>query len=78
MQLPPALVHTSDAEFFGADATTLAQRWTATGALCDLQIWPDQMHVFQALPVLIPESRLAYRAAARFIRSHLPPTALAV
>ena len=78
MQLPPALIHTSDAEFFGADATTLAQRWTATGAPCDLQIWPDQMHVFQTLPLLIPESRLAYRAAARFIRSHLPPTALAV
>ncbi|MQY17625.1 alpha/beta hydrolase [Nocardia macrotermitis] len=78
MRLPPALIHTSDAEFFGADAAVLAQRWSATGAPCDLQIWPDQMHVFQALPALIPESRLAYRAAARFIRSVLPPEALAV
>ncbi|WP_084525884.1 alpha/beta hydrolase [Nocardia vaccinii] len=78
MQLPPALIHTSDAEFFGADATTLARRWSATGTPCTLQNWPDQMHVFQALPALIPESRLAYRAAAQFIRSVLPPPALAV
>ncbi|NKY54909.1 alpha/beta hydrolase [Nocardia flavorosea] len=76
--LPPALIHAGDTEFFGGDALVLAQRWTATGAVCDLQIWPDQIHAFQVLPVLIPESRLAYRSAARFAAAVLEPTAAAV
>lgn len=72
LPLPPLLVHAGDAEFFGGDATALATRWSAAGGACDLQIWPDQMHVFQALPVFVPESRAAYRAAARFITAHVP------
>ncbi|UGT67694.1 alpha/beta hydrolase [Nocardia gipuzkoensis] len=77
MSLPPALIHTSDTEFFSNDATTLANRWTAAGAHCELQVWPDQMHVFQALPALIPESRFAYRAAGRFVTSILEPSTAA-
>ncbi|WP_433193660.1 alpha/beta hydrolase [Nocardia sp. CA-107356] len=75
MRLPPALIHTSDAEFFGGDALALAQRWIDVGAACELQVWPDQMHVFQALPALVPESRFAYRAAGRFISAALDPAA---
>ncbi|MGV9663192.1 alpha/beta hydrolase [Nocardia niigatensis] len=78
MRLPPTLIHTSDTEFFGGDAIALARRWTDAGAVCELQVWPDQMHVFQALPALIPESRFAYRAAARFVSSMLDPAAAAV
>ncbi|MFC8384491.1 alpha/beta hydrolase [Nocardia sp. NPDC057272] len=71
MRLPPTLIHTSDTEYFGADATELEQRWQSTGAHCELQVWPDQMHAFQTLPVVVPESRTAYRAAARFVAAHL-------
>lgn len=78
MPLPPALIHASDSEFFGGDAVALAERWGATGARCELQLWPDQMHAFQVLPALVPESRSAYRAAARFVSSILDSTATAV
>ncbi|WP_280397270.1 alpha/beta hydrolase [Nocardia carnea] len=76
--LPPALIHAGDTEFFGGDAVALARRWTATGAVCELQVWPDQMHAFPVLPALIPESRLAYRSAARFVAAVLDTTAAAV
>ena len=78
LQLPPALIHAGDTEFFGGDAVALAERWTATGAFCDLQVWPDQIHAFPVLPLLIPESRLAYRSAARFAAAVITPTAAAV
>ncbi|MGW1737522.1 alpha/beta hydrolase [Nocardia sp. NPDC001965] len=78
MPLPPALIHTSDTEFFGGDAVALAERWTAAGAVCELRVWRDQMHAFQVLPALVPESRLAYRAAARFVATVLGTTAAAV
>ncbi|NUP27141.1 MAG: alpha/beta hydrolase [Nocardia sp.] len=78
MPLPPALIHTSDTEFFGGDAVALAERWTAAGAVCELRVWRDQMHAFQVLPALVPESRLAYRAAARFVATVLDTTAAAV
>ena len=32
-----------------------------------LQIWPDQVHVFQALPRLTPEAAKAMAHVARFI-----------
>ncbi|MFJ2668296.1 alpha/beta hydrolase [Nocardia fluminea] len=71
MRLPPTLIHASDTEYFGADATELARRWHDTGAHCELRVWPDQMHAFQTLPMVVPESRTAYRAAARFVATHL-------
>ncbi|MGW5381817.1 alpha/beta hydrolase [Nocardia sp. NPDC003963] len=78
MPLPPALIHTSDTEFFGGDGIALAERWVAAGAACELRVWRDQMHAFQVLPALVPESRLAYRAAARFVSSVLDTAATAV
>jgi acetyl esterase/lipase len=32
-----------------------------------LQVWPDQVHVFQALPRLSPEAVKAMKHVARFI-----------
>ncbi|TCJ97469.1 alpha/beta hydrolase [Nocardia alba] len=71
MRLPPTLIHASDTEYFGADAAALARRWRDTGTHCELRVWPDQMHAFQTLPMVVPESRTAYRAAARFVATHL-------
>ncbi len=71
-RLPPTLIHTSDTEYFRADAEDLARRWAATGAPCELRLWPDQMHAFQTLPSVVPETRASYRAAARFVAAHLP------
>lgn len=74
MALPPTLIHAGASEFFTADAIALAERLRAAGAACELEVWPDQMHVFHALPALVPEARTAYRAAARFVFDILDAT----
>lgn len=73
MALPPTLIQVGDAEFLTADSVDLADRLDRAGAHCELQVWPDQMHVFHALAALVPESRSAYRAAAQFITTNLDP-----
>jgi len=39
----------------------------AGGGVCELQMWPDQVHMFQALPPLSPEAGNAMAHVARFI-----------
>ncbi len=65
--LPPVLIQAGGAEMLSADAERLADDLRAAGGRCELQIWPDQMHVFQALPRLIPEARPAMKVASQFI-----------
>lgn len=69
--LPPTLIQAGGAEMLAADAITLAEDLRAAGARCELQIWPDQVHVFQALPRLTPEAAPAMRAIAAFITDTL-------
>lgn len=71
--LPPMLIQAGGAEMLSADARQLARDAAAAGGSCVLEIWPHQMHVFQALPVLIPEARPALRVAANFIDNILCP-----
>ncbi|WP_336083823.1 alpha/beta hydrolase [Nocardia sp. SSK8] len=79
MVLPPTLIQTGGAEYFAADAIELAERLRASGTACELQVWPDQMHVFQVMPALAPEARFAFGAAGRFVTSLLEsPAATAV
>jgi len=68
---PPTLIQAGGAEMLAADAEHLAQAITAAGGSCEVQVWPDQMHVFQGLPVLVPEAKLALRRAAEFVRTHV-------
>ncbi len=65
--LPPTLIQAGGAEMLTADAIALAEDIRAAGGICDLEIWPDQVHVFQALPRLTPEARPAMRRIADFI-----------
>ena len=51
---------TMQADRFRADIHT-------AGGRCELQIWPHQVHVFQALPRLSPEAVKAMKHVARFI-----------
>ncbi|MDL4821820.1 alpha/beta hydrolase [Actinomadura opuntiae] len=67
-RMPPTLVQAGGAEMLAADAEHLAEVITAGGGRCELQIWPGQMHVFHALPRIIPESRAALSEAAAFVR----------
>ncbi|MCV7168916.1 alpha/beta hydrolase [Mycobacterium manitobense] len=69
--LPRTLIQAGGAEMLAADAHRLADEIRAAGGDCELQVWPDQVHVFQALPRLSPEAVHAMRYAAGFIGSAL-------
>jgi epsilon-lactone hydrolase len=69
--LPPTLIQVGGAEFLLADARHLAADIRAGGGRCTLQVWPDQVHVFQALPRLAPEAAKAMSQAASFIGNAL-------
>lgn len=69
--LPRTLIQAGGAEMLAADAHHLAEHIRAAGGDCELQIWPDQVHVFQALPRLTPEATTAMRDAAAFITESL-------
>ncbi|BBU22091.1 alpha/beta hydrolase [Mycobacterium xenopi] len=69
--LPPTLIQAGGAEMLAEDARRLADDIRAAGGSCDLQVWPDQVHVFQALPRLSPEADRAMAYAAQFIATAL-------
>jgi epsilon-lactone hydrolase len=69
--LPPTLVHAGGAEMLAADAEALARDLRAAGGRCRLQVWPDQVHVFQALPRLTPEAAPAMAEITTFIAEAL-------
>jgi monoterpene epsilon-lactone hydrolase len=69
--LPPTLIQAGGAEMLVADARHLAADIRTGGGRCTLQVWPDQVHVFQALPRLTPEAAKAMAQAAKFIDTAL-------
>ena len=75
-RLPPTLIQAGGAEMLIADARRLAKDVTTAGGECELQVWPDQVHVFQALPKLTPEARPAMRRVAAFVAKSLRDTAI--
>ncbi|HET7689016.1 MAG TPA: alpha/beta hydrolase [Nocardioidaceae bacterium] len=68
---PPTLVHAGAREMLVGDATELARLLEECGASCRLEIWPDQMHVFQALTRVVPEAEDALENIARFLSDEL-------
>lgn len=69
--LAPMLVQAGGAEMLCADAEYLAALVRASGGRCELQVWPGQMHVFQALSAVVPEAGRALEQAAAFIGRRL-------
>lgn len=69
--LPPTLIQAGGAEMLQGDARQLAADIQAAGGSCELQIWPHQMHVFQALPRMSPDAAKAMAHATRFITESL-------
>ncbi|AFJ34564.1 alpha/beta hydrolase [Mycobacterium intracellulare subsp. chimaera] len=65
--LPPTLIQAGGAEMLQEDARQLAIDIQTAGGRCELQIWPHQVHVFQALPRMTPEAAKAMAYVARFI-----------
>lgn len=75
-RLPSTLIQAGGGEMLVADARKLAADIAAAGGDCELQIWPDQVHVFQALPRIAPEARPAMRQIAAFIAESLTDKAI--
>lgn len=75
--LPPTLIQAGGAEMLEGDARQLAADILAAGGNCELQIWPDQMHVFQALPRMSPEAAKAMAHVTRFIADTLRDNTIA-
>lgn len=70
--LPPTLVQAGGAEMLAADAHQLARDIRTAGGTCDLHVFPQQVHVFQALPKVAPVAALAMAEATDFIVAALP------
>lgn len=66
--LPRLLIQVGENEILLDDATRLAARARTDGVDVTLEVWPDMVHVWHALTVLIPESRHAITRIADFIR----------
>lgn len=73
--IPPVLIQVGGAEVLQHEAEQFASALSEAGADCRLQVWPEQMHVFQILNRVVPEARAAMRESARFIRSVLGTSA---
>lgn len=71
---PPILIQCGGAEIFAGGIEMMHERMVASGADAELQVWPDQFHVFQAFSVLVPEGNAAFRDIGRFLRAQLGPT----
>jgi epsilon-lactone hydrolase len=69
--MPPTLIQAGGGEMLVGDARKLAADITAAGGECELQVWPDQVHVFQALPKMTPDAAPAMRCVASFIADTL-------
>ncbi|WP_171050263.1 alpha/beta hydrolase [Nocardia cyriacigeorgica] len=69
--LPPLFVQAAAEEMLADDARHLWRMATSTGNTCRLELWPGRIHVFQALPLLVPEATPALRRAASFVTEAL-------
>lgn len=67
-ELPPFLIQVGGIEVLRAEAEALAEALDEAGTMFELQVWPEQMHVFQIFNRILPEADAAMREASRFIR----------
>ena len=68
---PPFLIQCGGQEIFRGGNEKLAERFAEHGVRHELQVWPDQFHVFQVFHPLVPEAKLAVRDIGSFIRGAL-------
>ena len=66
---PPVLIQVGDTECLLGDSERMAESVKAAGGHCELQVWPGQVHVFQAFYRLIPEGRAAIGYVGDFVRA---------
>lgn len=66
---PPVLIQVGDTECLLGDSERMAEALASAGVPCELQVWPGQVHVFQALARYLPEARAAIAHAGDFLRA---------
>ena len=64
--LPPTLVISGKGEMMRGDALLWQRVQTEAGGRCEVQVWPEQAHVFPIFG-LVPEARLSMVEAGRFV-----------
>jgi acetyl esterase/lipase len=64
---PPVLLQVGGTEILTGCAQQFTTTLQAAGVPVELQIWPGQIHVWQAFSPLVPEGKRALQIAARFI-----------
>jgi len=69
--LPPTLIQAGGAEFLAADAHHIADMLADVGTDVTLEVWPGQLHVFQAQPRVVPEAHQALDRATGFMTEAL-------
>lgn len=70
--LPPALLTASYTEVLYDDSERLANRLDAAGVPCTLRTYDQQLHVFQAFGMLLPEARASVTAIGAWLRANSP------
>ena len=65
--LPPTLLHTSEAEMLRDDSRRYVNRAVAQGSLVRLQTWPHMVHVWHMFYPKLPEAREAWDEIHKFM-----------
>ncbi len=68
--LPPTLLHASEAEMFLDDAIRYANKATSQGSTAVAHTWPFAMHVWHNFDV--PEADMAFRSIEEFLERYAP------
>lgn len=71
--LPPTLVQASASEMLAGDARRYAGRARAAGSMVKLQLWDDQVHVWQLFAPELAPANEALVQVARFFEEAAPP-----
>lgn len=70
--LPPSLIQASSAEMVYPDAQSMAAALAAAEVDVELQVWDNQVHVFQAAAGVLPEADQALDEIASFVDEVAP------
>jgi len=70
--LPPTLVHASEAEMLLDDARRYVRKATEAGSEATLETWHHMLHVWHAFEHRLPEAREAFEHIGRFLELNAP------
>jgi acetyl esterase/lipase len=68
--LPPVLIHVGTSEMLLSDSRRMTEALKNAGVDCTLKEWEGLFHVFHSV-VYIPESRIANKEIAAFVKKHI-------